>query len=103
MPEFKDLPDDFCCPHRNSCPYLEGLSTSWVFHRYQKMGGTEGQYENQLEELYRQLDEERRQRKKAELENQQIKAQLHALHRRQFKGRKAPVTPPPGCAPAPHK
>ena len=58
MPEFKDLPADFCCPHRNSCPYLEGLSISWVFQRYQKMGGTERQYEYQLEELYRQLDEE---------------------------------------------
>jgi len=97
VPEFKDLPDDFCCPHRNSCPYLEGLSTSWVFHRYQKMGGTEGQYEYQLEELYRLLDEERRQRQKLERENQQLKAQLDALHRRQFKGRKPPATPPQDC------
>jgi transposase len=103
MPQFKDLPDDFCCPHRHSCPYLEGLSTSWVFHRYQEVGGTECQYEYQLEELHRQLDEERRERQKLERENQQLKAQLDALHRRQFKGRKAPTTPTPDCPSAKRK
>ena len=95
MPEFKDLPDDFCCPYRHGCPYLEGLSTSWVFHRYQHMAGTECQYEYQLEELNRLLQEERRERKKVQLENEQLKAQLHALHRRQFKGRKAPTPSTP--------
>jgi hypothetical protein len=94
MPEFKDLPDDFCCPYRHGCPYLEGLSTSWVFHRYQHVAGTECQYEYQLEELNRLLQEERQERKKVQLENQQLKAQLHALHRRQFKGRRASAAQP---------
>ena len=31
MPRFADLPDDFSCPHRHGCPYLEGLSTQWVW------------------------------------------------------------------------
>jgi len=95
MPEFKDLPDDFRCPYRDGCPYLEGLSTGWVLRRYQEVGGTECHYEYQLEELHRQLDEERRQRQRVQLENQQLQAQLQALHRRQFKGRKAPATPAP--------
>jgi len=94
MPEFRDLPDDFRCPYRDGCPYLEGLSTGWVFHRYQEVAGTECHYEYQLEELYRELREERRQRKQVELENQQLEAQLHALHRRQFKGRRAPAALP---------
>lgn len=94
MPEFKDLPDDFRCPYRDGCPYLEGLSTGWVFHRYQQVAGTECHYEYQLEELYKQLDTERRERKKLALENQQLQAQLQALHRRQFKGRKTPAAPP---------
>jgi hypothetical protein len=94
MPEFKDLPDDFRCPYRDGCPYLEGLSTSWVFHRYQEVAGTECQYEYQLEELYKELREEHRHRQQVELENQQLRAQLQALHRRQFKGRKAPPGPP---------
>jgi hypothetical protein len=88
MPEFKDLPEDFCCPYRNGCPYLEGLSTGWVFQSYQDVTGTECDYEHQLEELTEELDAERRQRKEVELQNQRLLAQLHALHRRQFKGRR---------------
>ena len=93
MPEFKDLPDDFRCPYRDGCPYLEGLSTSWVFHRYQEVGGTECHYEYQLEELNHQLDQERQQRRKLESEKQQLQAQLQALHRRQFKGRSPAAAP----------
>src|SRR5919108_3415663 len=91
MPTFADLDDDFVCPYRNGCPYLEGLSTSWVFGEYQQSGLLVGEYEWQLEQLTQQLDEAHRQNKQLEAENQQLKAQLHALHRRQFKARKAPV------------
>lgn len=97
MPEFKDLPAGFSCPYRDGCPYLEGLPTSWVFGRYQRVIGTECHYEYQLQELHRLLDEERRKRKQLELETQQLQAQLHALHRRQFKGRSKPATPTPEC------
>jgi transposase len=103
MPEFKDLPAGFSCPYRDGCPYLEGLSTSWVFGRYQEVGGTECEYEYQLEEVRRQLDEERRQRQQVELENQQLKAQLHALHRSQFKGRKKPASSATECPSAKRK
>ena len=97
MPEFKDLPDDFRCPYRDGCPYLEGLSTGWVFHRYQEVAGIECHYEYQLEELYKRLGEEQRHSEQVELENQQLKAQLHALHRRQFKGRTIAVAPAADC------
>jgi transposase len=91
MPTFADLDDDFVCPYRNGCPYLEGLSTSWVFGEYQQSGFLVGEYEWQLEQLTEQLDEAHRQNKQLQAENQQLKAQLHALHRRQFKARKAPA------------
>jgi transposase len=97
MPEFKDLPDDFRCPYRDGCPYLEGLSTSWVFHQYQHHEPTECHYEYQLEELDKELCRERQERQRVELENQQLRAQLQALHRRQFKGRKVPALPTPEC------
>ena len=103
MPEFKDLPPDFCCPYRDGCPYLEGLSTSWVFHRYQDLAGTECHYEYQLEELHKQLNQERRQRKQVELEKQQLQAELHALHRRQFKGRRAAPVSSSECPSAQRK
>jgi transposase len=103
MPEFKDLPDDFCCPYRDGCPYLEGLSTHWVFSRYQRTGGVESQYEYQLEQLHQELLQERRQSQELQRHNQQLQAQLQALHRRQFKGRKALAPPPPECPSARRK
>ena len=103
MPQFQDLPEGFCCPHRNGCPYLEGLSTDWVFHRYQEAAGTQCHYEYQLEELYQQLGQERRQREQLERDNQQLQAQLHALHRRQFKGRRVRAAPTPDGPSAPGK
>jgi transposase len=98
MPRFSELDEEFVCPYRNGCPYLEGLPAKWVWDRYQESNGLECQYEYQLKELNQQLDEERRQRKRVELDNQQLQAQLHALHRRQFKGRKVPATPTPECS-----
>jgi transposase len=94
MPQFADLPGDFCCPYRDGCPYLEGLSTVWVFNRYQEVIGTESQYEYQLEELSKELQQERRQRQQLEREKQQLQAQLRALHCRQFKGRSKPASTP---------
>jgi len=93
MPEFKDLPDDFRCPYRDGCPYLEGLSTQWVFHRYQEVAGTECHYEYQLEQLQQELRKERQHAQQLEREKQQLQAQLQALHRRQFKGRTSAAAP----------
>ena len=104
MPRFTDLPDDFRCPYQAGCPYLEGLSTHWVFQRYQDVAGTECQYEYQLEELHKELLAEHQRCQQLELENQQFQAQLQALHRRQFKGRRRPASPiPDRPAPAPKK
>lgn len=103
MPEFKDLPDDFRCPYRDGCPYLEGLSTSWVWQERQDNAFLTSDYERQLEELNRQLDQQARKRRDLELENQQLRAQLHALHRRQFKGRRAAAQPPASCPSAQRK
>jgi hypothetical protein len=100
MPTFADLDPNFVCPHRKGCPYLEGLSTQWVWSEYQRASGLECDYEHQLEELHRQAEEQNRHRRKLELENQQLRAQLHALHRRQFQGRRAATAPTSGGASA---
>jgi transposase len=89
MPTFADLDPDFICPYRNGCPYLEGLSTGWVFREYQQAGALCGQYESQIKELYGQLDQAHKQIKESEKLIEQLRAQLQALHRRQFKGRSA--------------
>ena len=67
MPEFRDLPADFCCPYRHSCPYLEGLSTGWVWEERQHDALLTADYERQMEELYRQLQDEGRQRQEQEI------------------------------------
>jgi len=95
MPTFADLDDDFVCPYRNGCPYLEGLSTGWVFREYQESNLLVCHYEAQLEQFIQQLDEANRQNRQLEKENQQLKAQLQALHRRQFKARKVPTASSP--------
>ena len=98
MPRFSELDEEFVCPYRNGCPYLEGLPARWVWDRYQKTDGLECQYEFQLKELNQQIDQAEGRNRELERQNQQLKAQLHALHRRQFKGRKVPATPTPECS-----
>ncbi len=90
MPRFPKPPDDFLCPYRHACPYLEGLSTQWVWECYQETSGLECQYEHQLEQLEQQLDEVQNENAQLRRENQQLKAQWQALHRRQFKSRNVP-------------
>jgi transposase len=101
MARFVDLDAEFSCPHRDGCPYLEGLPTRWVWDRYQSVDGTECQYEHIIEELHQELDQGRRREREQAREIEQLKAQLVALHRRQFKGRtapapEAPLAEPPG-------
>jgi hypothetical protein len=91
MPRFSELDEEFVCPYRNGCPYLEGLPAKWVWDRYAQSSGLECQYEYQLKELNQQLSDSCRQNRQLERDNQQLKAQLHALHQRQFKGRKIPA------------
>jgi hypothetical protein len=74
-----------------------------VWHRYQEVSGTECHYEHLLEQLHRELDQEQSLSLELERENQQLKAQLQALHRRQFKGRHRSATPPPDLPAAPKK
>jgi hypothetical protein len=89
MPRFNELDEEFVCPYRHGCPYLEGLPAKMVWNRYAESSGLECQYEYQLKELNQQLTDSYRRNRELERENQQLKAQLRALHQRQFKGRKA--------------
>jgi transposase len=87
VPRFTDLDAEFICPYRDGCPYLEGLSTQWVWEHYQATAGSECQYEYLLAQQNQELADVHAQNRKLELENHQLRAQLHALHQRQFKGR----------------
>ena len=95
MPRSPQPAPDFVCPYRHACPYLEGLSTQWVWQCYQQTGSLECDYESQLEQLTRELDEANQRLRQQEQENAQLKAELRALHRRQFQGRRGPPAPAP--------
>jgi hypothetical protein len=43
VPRFTDRDAEFICPYRDGCPYLEGLSTQWVWEHYQATAGSECQ------------------------------------------------------------
>jgi transposase len=103
MPRFSELEEWFVCPYRHGCPYLEGLPTGMVWRRYQEAAGIECHYEHIIEQLHQQCDEEHRRNRGLERENQQLKAQLQALHRRQFKGRKVPAASTSECPSTPRK
>src|SRR3954471_6667785 len=100
MPRFSELDEEFVCPYRNGCPYLEGLPAKWVWDQYAQTGGLECQYEYQLKELNQQLSDSCRQSRELERENQQLKAQLRALHQRQFKGRRTSAAAPDSECPS---
>jgi transposase len=104
MPTFNQLEREFVCPYRHGCPYLEGLSTEWVWDCYQETAGLRCDYEHIIEEQDQALAQAQGTIRKLEQENQQLRAQLTAQHRRQFKGRrKPPTTSAAGCSPGKRK
>jgi hypothetical protein len=90
MPRFSELDHPFVCPYRHGCPYLEGLSTKWVWDRYQETAGLECRYEHMIERLDQELAQTRAELAKTQKERDQLRAQLQALHRRQFRGGRTP-------------
>ena len=82
----KVAPWNFQCPYKDNCPHLEGLSTRWVFHEYQNDEHLDHWKvrDEQSEELEKALDHI----VELEKENEDLKAKLKAIHRRQFKANK---------------
>ncbi len=81
MSRRKDAPQDTECPYRHQCPYLNGLSASWVMEVYQEsyelrdqMSRLEAQYQQRIEELEKTL-----------LERDAKIAQLRLEHQKHFK------------------
>ena len=90
-------PLDFECPYQRACPHMDGISAKWAFSVFQESW--------RLEEQDR-LTEQENDRLRVELaivtqERDQIKAQFLALHRKQFKAKRAKKTPP--ATPEPKK
>ena len=81
-------PFDYDCPYQHCCPHLQGLSTQWVFEEYQCWHDEHLQHWRARDELQEQLEQAFAYIKELEKKNDELKAKLEALHRRQFKARK---------------
>lgn len=105
MPRFSELDEYLVCRFRHGCPYLEGLSTGWVWDRYNEASGQASHYEYLLEQKDKELRQMHRELAEVQKERDQLKAQLQALHRKQFKARKKPAPAPDatGTGPTPKK
>jgi hypothetical protein len=97
MPRFSDLAAEFECPYQKGCPYLEGLSTHWVWSQYQRGQGEFQDHGRVVEEMDAQLQQQDQRIGELEQENARLQAQLTALHRRQFKARRTKGSRPTGA------
>ena len=88
MPRCPYPPPDFECVYRHSCPYLEGLSTTWVLEEYRRADDVYQEHLQIIDGFDGELKVRDERIRVLERENAELKAKLQALHRRQFKSNK---------------
>jgi transposase len=88
MPRSPYPPHDFECLYKDSCPYLDGLSTTWVLGEYRRADDVYQEHLRILDHFYDSLKARDDRVRVLERENAELKAKLQALHHRQFKPNK---------------
>ena len=78
-------PWGYRCPWQEACPHLEGMSTHWMWERHQEDIWENHDLRRQVDELRLVCREQERTIRQLEKEYAGLKAQLDALHRKQFK------------------
>jgi transposase len=78
-------PRDFQCLYRHHCPYLDELSTTWVFGEYRRAHDQYQEHLRIIETLGDRLKSRDDRIRLLERENAELKAKLTAVHQRQFK------------------
>ena len=73
------------CVYRHACPYLDGLSTTWVLEEYRQAAEVYQEHLRIIDGFDGELKVRDERIRVLERENAELKAKLHALHRRQFK------------------
>jgi len=81
-------PHDFECLYRHSCPYLDGLSTTWVLGEYRRAEDVYQEHLRIIDACGDELKLRDERIRMLERDNAELKARLQALHRRQFKPNK---------------
>jgi transposase len=88
VPRYPYPPHDFECLYRHSCPYLDGLSTTWVQEEYRHSADVYQEHLRIIDSFDGELKARDERIRILERENAELKAKLQALHRRQFKSNK---------------
>jgi transposase len=81
-------PHDFECLYRHTCPYLDGLSTTWVLGEYRRADDVYQEHLRIIDALGDELKARDERIRILERENAELKAKLRAVHQRQFKRNK---------------
>jgi transposase len=88
VPRYPYPPHDFECLYRHTCPYLDGLSTTWVLGEYRRAGPMYQEHLRIIDGFDGALKARDERIRILERENAELKAKLQALHHRQFKPNK---------------
>lgn len=84
----QQAPFDYDCPYQYGCPHLEGLSTQWVLEEYECSHDEHLDHWKARDELQEQLEQSLAYIKELQKQNDELRAKLATLHRRQFKANK---------------
>ncbi len=88
MPRYLYPPSDFECLYRHTCPYLDGLSTTWVLGEYRRADDVYHEHLRIIDSFYDDLKDRDERIRVLERENAELKAKYQALHQKQFKAHK---------------
>ena len=78
-------PQGFTCLYEHTCPYLKGLSTTWVFGQYQRAGDVYKEHLRIIENFSRALKASEDRVRVLERDKAELQAKYQALHQKQFK------------------
>ena len=78
-------PYDYVCLYEHTCPYLDGLSTSWVLKQYRRADDVYNEHLRIIDTFSAQLKASEDRGRVLERENAELRAKFQALHRKQFK------------------
>jgi len=81
-------PRDFKCPHKDSCPHLDWLSTKWILGEYRRGKDVYSEHLRIIDKFYDSLANRDKRIRFLEGENSELKAKLKMLHQKQFKANK---------------
>lgn len=78
-------PRDFVCSYEHNCPYLDGLSTTWVLGEYRRGQDSYQEHLRINDFLDQKLDAALKRNRELERELAELRAKYQALHQKQFK------------------